>query len=284
MVKKVLQVAVLISCLIVQVFAISCNGNKFSAKMPSEEDVKLLESSAVIKEGDFISFGSYPQNDCIITNLSYSKEKMVWLDNSGNTYRLENGKYYDTLGKAYIYQMGRLFYLEPLTWEVLECDDNTALLVCVNIIDARPYSQNNNNYSTSEIRGWLNLEFYNTAFSSTDQQRIISSVVDNSSASTDCDYNNYVCENTEDKVFLLSYQEVVNANIFASATQRVKFVTEYAKLRGAHSEMGKGWWWLRSPSVNFIEYANLVSKNGDVLNDYVYDTKGGVVPAIRIAL
>ena len=284
MVKKVLQVSVLIFCLMVQVSAISCTGNKFNAKMPSEEDVKLLESSAVIKEGDFISFGLYPQNDYITTDLSYNKEKMAWLDNRGDTYRLEDGKYYDKLGKAYVYEMGKLFYLEPLTWEVLECDDNTALLVCVNIIDARPYSQNNNNYSTSEIRGWLNLEFYNTAFSSEDKVRIKTSVVDNSTASTDCDYNNYVCENTEDKVFLLSYQEVVNANIFASATQRVKFVTEYAKWMGAHFEMGKGWWWLRSPSANFIEYANLVSKNGDVLNDYVYDTKGGVVPAIRIAL
>ncbi|MCR4948934.1 MAG: DUF6273 domain-containing protein [Treponema sp.] len=90
-----------------------------------------------------------------------------------------------------------------------------------------------NNYQYSNARAWLNgmdgsgyeqqdwtnTGFINSAFTEAGRMRIAETVVDNSAVQcyyafvnpgTDTTYNNYLSENTTDKVFLLSLNEVTN--------------------------------------------------------------------------
>ena len=202
------------------------------------------------------------------------------------------------------------FKYEPISWTILSenTTDGTALILCDMIIDSQEYYISTssrtidgktvyaNNYAESTIRKWLNETFYNTAFSELQKQIILTTTVDNSVASTGYSTNQYACENTQDKIFLLSAQEVTNtAYGFASSTStydtaRQKKTTDYAQAQGAYTSTstdyaGNGWWWLRSPRYYYSYYARGVGGDGSVdYSDYVYDSSNGVVPALQIRL
>ena len=166
------------------------------------------------------------------------------------------------------------------------------------IIDSREYdlgSSYSNSYENSTIRQWLNDNFYNTAFSDLQKQIIMTTTVDNSVSSTGFVSNRYSCNNTSDKVFLLSYSEVINSEYGFSSTftaqdaVRQKKASDYAKAQGANVISGNPDgccnWWLRSPHTNTSESVRCVKNNGDAsYNTYVYYTSYGVVPAIQIQL
>ncbi|MBO6263689.1 MAG: InlB B-repeat-containing protein [Clostridia bacterium] len=210
------------------------------------------------------------------------------------------------------------FKYEPIKWRILEkttTDEKTyAKILCEMIIDSQDYNYTSNsrtidgksvyanNYAYSSIRAWLNDNFYNTAFNEYQQGLIQTVEVDNSARSTNPDNNatlwnsgnnQYACDNTNDKVWLLSEQEVTRAaygfgtSYSANDTVRRQQTTAYAKCQGRD-----GWWWLRSPYYYYNSSANLVNYNGDA--DTVTTTQGngfgvnntsnGVVPALKIYL
>lgn len=202
------------------------------------------------------------------------------------------------------------FKYERIEWRILEEKDETALLMANIILDSQQYyrtgSQSTrtvdgktvyeNNYKESDIRAWLNGTFYETAFDVLAKQIIETTAVDNSLASTGFSSDSYVCENTQDKVFLLSYQEVLNVFYgFSSSnttydTARQLKSTDYAKSQGVYvsadsSYGGNSWWWLRSPYGEYGCYASGVDLRGGALYyNSVDDTSGGVVPAVWIKL
>ena len=94
-------------------------------------------------------------------------------------------------------------------WLVLDQKDNQLLLISALGIDSRKY-HNDSMYVTwrmSNIRNWLNTEFVETAFSADESERIITEqVIARSSLIKGTDQG----DNTEDKVFLLSYDEVLH--------------------------------------------------------------------------
>lgn len=107
--------------------------------------------------------------------------------------------------------------VEPIRWRLLSLDGNDAFVISEKVLASRRYNEqytdaetgfSANSYKNSEIRFWLNGEFLNRAF--LDDSRIITTMVDNSSTSTGFNDNPCACENTNDKVFLLSYVEAVN--------------------------------------------------------------------------
>ena len=194
------------------------------------------------------------------------------------------------------------FKYEPISWTVLSenTTDGTALILCDMIIDSQQYDYENgtykNNYAESTIRKWLNENFYNTAFNELQKQIILTTTVDNSVESTGYSSNSYACENTQDKVFLLSYQDVINANYgFLSNysdydTARQKKPTDYAQAQGAWTSTitdcaGNGYWWLRSPNYDYSNLARVVSVFGHSSGrESVNEADGGVVPALQIRL
>ena len=198
---------------------------------------------------------------------------------TGNTHQDNNG--YTT---SNIYW----FKYEPISWTILNENNGTALILCDMIIDSQQFDYENrsyyNDYAESTIRKWLNETFYNTAFNDLQKEIILTTTVDNSAASTAYSSNSYACEDTEDKVFLLSYKE--RTRYLTTIASGMKKTTDYAQAQGAYiSTSSNGYWWLRSPYFNYSNGANYVGHGGDVHNyNYVYSTFTGVVPALQIQL
>ena len=142
------------------------------------------------------------------------------------------------------------FKYEQIEWDVLKIENGNAMLISNKVINSQVYDVNDkNNYKESRIREWLNSTFYNEAFSEAQKSLIIETEVDNSAATTNSDTNQYACDNTNDKVYLLSYQE---ANTFYSSNnERMSVATDYARCEGVNcyglNDRNYGYWQLRSP-------------------------------------
>ena len=131
------------------------------------------------------------------------------------------------------------FKVEPIKWRILAKDDKTALILSENVLINKRFDDSSNAYSTSEIRTWLNGEFYNLVFAETEKSLISTTRVDMGSS------------NLMDKVFLLSEAQAANTSYFSGNYQRKKITTDYARAMGAYmstytSYYGCGYWWLRS--------------------------------------
>jgi len=196
------------------------------------------------------------------------------------------------------------FKFEPISWDVLSVNETGGPLVMADkILDSRDYYYDSisariiggvwvyaNNYKESNIRSWLNNDFYNQAFSTTEQSSINTTTVDNSVASTGYASNSYVCGNTNDKMFLLSYVEATNANYgLSTTTSRIRQATDYAKALGVFASSGNSSsWWLRSPRNDYgSSYALDVGTDGSISSlsvSFVSYTNSGVLPAFRINL
>ena len=96
---------------------------------------------------------------------------------------------------------------------------------------------------------------------------------------------------TEDKVFILSLDEIMNteygfSNNFFSDEKRSRKVTDYAKANKADADDDNqcGDYWLRTPD-EYEEYnMNCVTCSGHIICDYYIDYTIGVVPALRIKI
>lgn len=168
-----------------------------------------------------------------------------------------------------------------------------------------------NNYKYSQIRAYLNgLDYYydqsststvkktdytgkgflQTAFTAIAQSKIAETVVDNSKETTGYSESTYAatyaCENTTDKIFLLS-QKTADYK-FATKTSRRIVTTDYAKANYAFqssTDGDGGYWWLRSPYYSYSYYARYVLSDGyDDDYNLVNRWENGVVPALSISL
>ena len=206
------------------------------------------------------------------------------------------------------------FKYEPLKWRVL--DPSTGLVLCESIIDSQAYSNTiyiygtdpyhsswnaywndaeythyANDYATSSIRAWLNNDFYNTAFSSSQRASILTSELDNRAYSTS--FSKFDSETTYDKVFLLSWSEMQNtaygfpAHTDSSSARRAKG-TDYAKCQGfVVFTNGCSEQYLR-PAGYYTHATCGVSSAGDLNDDHYYGwfdstAYSGVRPALKIS-
>lgn len=189
------------------------------------------------------------------------------------------------------------FKYEPITWRVLDIQNDKAFLMANMVLDSQDYHYSSstriksgitiylNNYKESHIRSWLNQNFYHTAFTFEEQASIQTTTVDNSVASTGYDSNQYASTNTNDKVFLLSYVEATNATYGLGTTMSRKIIpSAYAKSQGIYVDNGFSNWWLRSPRDNYDNYARYVDLGGTIYQNSVNCTYNGVVPALWISL
>ena len=174
----------------------------------------------------------------------------------------------------------------PIEWLILESDGETALLISRYALDCKPYNKNKDTtWETCTLRGWLNDEFFNKAFSADEKKSILQS---NVSADKNPKYSTNPGNATKDKVFLLS---VVEANkYFKSDDARKCAPTDYAIQQGAHtSDIFKVegrwacWWWLRSPGYNSYSAA-YINNGGSIDYNLVYFSSGAVRPCVRVRL
>lgn len=262
------------------------------------------------REGDYIYFGEYPQTikSSEVTVGDVADEDGYYLGSDGERYAKvvadpDDSGYTFSDGSDVTNGETYYFKVEPIRWRILSESDSSAFILADGILANKAYdaSSNNynysNNYKNSDIRAWLNGEFLNAAFGEVAQSLIETTEVDNSVYSTGYDGNPYACENTFDKVFLLSYREAVNSEYgFASSastydTARRMTVSDYARSTGAwmsisDNSFGCGYWWLRSPYYYHSSLARLVNYIGYAVQNYyyVYYDGYGVVPALNITL
>lgn len=134
---------------------------------------------------------------------------------------------------------------EAIEWIVLDKKGDEYLLLSKYVLDYRKF-QNNKvegkpaSWNESDIRMWANTEFLSSAFSETEQKNIMLSTIDN----TNNDY--YNLKETEDRIFLLSLDEIIkyfgskNENSDGQAVESKilpneknrTFATLFAKARG----------------------------------------------------
>ena len=291
--------------------------------LPTAEDSKNWTSYGYYIEGEVVDYMWYidlAYNEVKYRGVyftSYRPDETHRLSKAANSQQDDNGYNVSTV---------YWFKYEPIKWRILSEANGEALILCEMIIDSREYcnfdeetqqtvkySHNGgngyaNNYALSDIRAWLNDTFYNTAFSALQKEYIKLTTVKNdlTSANPNSDptfetrdkYVSFLCEDTEDHIFLLSFQEATNdaygynpdmENVADAA--REKIPTDYAKSQGVKVSKDTGYvgngtyWWLRTPA----EYATYSSRgvlyNGAAGGGIgVSNVHVGVVPALVINL
>lgn len=179
--------------------------------------------------------------------------------------RSKNGTYNDSSEGSY---KGT-----PVKWRYLSDDGNGNYQFVSEYLLGSHYEWNSttekysdgssaNNYAKSEIRSKLNNEVLNSLF--TDQSLLVTTNVNNGETSSNGFENVYLCEDTQDKLYLLSYQDVNNISYgFTDDNSRIakdSSGTEY-------------FWWLRTPST-YTTTVSSVTHIGDFVYYVGYD--GGI--------
>lgn len=170
------------------------------------------------------------------------------------------GNYYKYTGKP-----------GPIEWKILKEEDGKLLIISSYILRAQPYNTERIDvtWETCSLRSWLNEDFINEAFSSSDQKYILTVTISNPDNPK---YGTEGGNDTEDKVFLLSIDEA--NTLFADKQER--------------GLMGS--WWLRSPGI-YSRTATGVGGEGVAASGGYISTEGwyveseiGVRPAMWIKL
>lgn len=185
------------------------------------KNVILRESWKVRQNDNILYFGKVKRN---LSNSTTENELKNLAGNEpternpGNWKKDDNDKWYIEITYNDIEYTGLYSYDGKISWtyekiiewQIVKKEDGKAFVVSRTSVANLPFDENgSNNYAKSTIRAWLNNEFYNNSFKSEKlRKRILKTEVDNSLASTMDETNENVCENTFDKVFLLSLKEV----------------------------------------------------------------------------
>ncbi|MBR4710760.1 MAG: hypothetical protein IKP10_01920 [Clostridia bacterium] len=186
----------------------------------------------------------------------------------------------------------------PIEWLVLDYDaaNNRALLISRYGLDAKPCNEKRGDYTWERcsLRSWLNRDFLNAAFSQAEQSVILLTNVDNSRSQGYSEYGTNGGNNTQDRIFLLSYAEAnkyLGVTYFDRENMKSRAApTDYAIKQGAHTDDNKtadgvaaGFWRLRSPGMAQGSTA-VVAEDGHIANSYVDSGWGCVRPALWINL
>ena len=172
---------------------------------------------------------------------------------------------------------------KPIEWIVMKNEGNQVLLLSKYVLDAKPYNEELEEvtWETSDIRQWLNNEFYTTAFNKTEKAKIQTSLIKNEDNS---EYGTSGENDTEDKVFLLSEKEA--ETLFSNDEEKIAKATEYAEKSVVYVNEEKAvLWWLRSPG-DYSNSAAVVNRDGWVYRNgnNVDDRYDGVRPALHLNL
>ena len=222
----------------------------------SDSENKITElKSKMMKAGDVVRFGRYEQDN-----------------------NLDNGA-------------------EVIEWNVLEVRGEKALLLSRYGLETKPYNTGKGNFTWEKcsLRIWLNREFLPTAFSEEEQNTILTTEVDNSAWQGFSRWNTVGGNNTQDRVFLLSFAEAKQylkvVDPYTYSIEACAAPTAYAIAHGAwideKSMLSDGrqaaYWWLRSPGLHQNEAAD-VSSTGSLIYDSIDIALVVVRPALWIDL
>ena len=177
---------------------------------------------------------------------------------------------------------------ESIEWQVLTVQGDRALVVSKYALDFKAYNDTITEitWENASLRKWLNNDFYNTAFNSTEKNQILLVTNENpDNPQFGIDGGN----RTKDRIFVLSFEEA--EKYFKNDQSRICEVTDYAAAAQAAAYASKGLsappsngnaaWWLRTPgetslktvfvaldgSIYYYGYGAMVLFNGTAYTD-----------------
>lgn len=317
-------------------YVLTTSGNKITFKMPNynvtvkgvfcvivslgEYPQTIIASGVTVNEGESKTVGGLTY--CKGSDDAWYVKQYENAKSSGEKY--SDGTAVGQGGTSYKY-----FKVEPIKWRVVSTNyggkkllmANQVLAVCAYYDTAEEdrESVHPNNYKESRVRAFLNGLSYNksgttdssflakgflqTAFSTSELTSILNTTVDNSAESTSCSgispATGSACENTEDKLFLLSLKEATNSaygfpehNASSQGNTRVLKCSDYAKACGVDcpltdSDRFGSIWQLRSPVEFASKYhgVRMCSSTGKIVGATLDSTgakSAGVVPALCV--
>lgn len=153
----------------------------------------------------------------VITEESNTEEPEPATTEALETVVLKDAKIGDIVQMGTYEQDGDAETEDPICWDVLDKDGDAVLLISYDVIAYQRFSDSRKCviWEDSEIRTWLNQEFYAEAFDETEQASIRETTLENPStvgfaAHVDPSGDVQVRESrpdTKDKIFLLSWKE-----------------------------------------------------------------------------
>ena len=284
----------------------------------------------VENEMTYVDFGRYPQTIVddpelieALNNITHTN-KLGYIEYHGDEYKKAIATPYNErqiFSNGQVVENGKAYYfkVESIKWRVLENNNGTLKLYSEYVLYSTAFYRNEedrivngntiycNNYAYSNIRAWLNglngsdyqvkdytgIGFIDVAFNDEIRNLINDSLVDNSASTTSDSENPYACENTIDKLYLLSYQDLKNpAYGFGEENDplnelKLAYPSDYALTNKAFkdNETGANWYYLRSPYNKDSRAVACVYDNG-LLSSYrpARFEDHGVRPALEITI
>ncbi len=304
------------------------NNNPYVFSMPSsnysleaiflttEEEEHFATKPIISQDGKTITYGLYPQTNVNDLTLITALNELVMPELNG--WYLYEGDYYAKINATpyesnYTFDNGNIivsgatywFKCEPITWNILSNYNGEYYILSSALLDAHCYYNSisartidgqtvyANNYKYSDIRTWLNTDFYNSAFT-LDNTYIQTTTVNNSAATTNSTSNSYACANTEDKIFLPSYRDYLNSDYgfstsTGSSSTRYCKTTDWARARGARystslSYLYNGYYLTRSPWSGAHSRTLYVYYDGTITSYFVDNTYFSVRPSLSLKI
>lgn len=174
-------------------------------------------------------------------------------------------------------------------WRVLDIKDGKALLLTNDIVEGRPYHKSCEQvtWADSTIRDYLNDQFLTSKFTEEEQAKIIESTISNPDNEW---FGTKGCEDTQDKVFLLSIEEAVR--YFGDSGQLVDMTSEseyfiddeYNENRIATLDGEPEWWFLRSPGGEDGRAADVSDVGPLIIYGDCTNAGHGIRPALWVTM
>ena len=263
----------------------------------------------LINDGTQVTYGLYPQTNLGNNYLYLTNELRKLSGPESNGYYLYNGQYYAKRvcyeGTQSVFDAGEgaaagyecWFKVEPIKWNVLKVEDGKYLLLSDKLLDTQRYNERYdglqdgvyaNNYKDSEIRSYLNNDFFDQAFMYGSANIQVTNIDNSSNTYPDYDEETYFCDDTQDKVFLLSYADYENAEYgFVSDNSRIGITTDYARAANAYGNSPyykEGYYWTRTPNDLSEDRAIYVRTSGSIEERRVGLDNTCIRPAITITI
>ncbi len=263
----------------------------------AELNKKLGITPVFDDENKTVTYGLYPQTHVKDTATIEALSALTSTETNG-WYKL-NEEYYakrtvEQYNESYMYDDGTKivhgsedwFKCEPITWKILNNDNGTYSLLSSTLLEVAIFDTDSNNYKDSEIRSWLTGKFFDSAFN-LNSSLLETTEVDNSAETTDSEPNDYACDNTFDKVYLLSYKDYMNENYGFEpqggvSDTRVCKASDYAMADNCYRYQGYSYYWTRSSSWQGPNKGFFVGHDGEIWRGSVNTTGNCVRPAITI--
>lgn len=281
-------------------------------QLQEEWDIAHGVIPTISDEDKTLTYGLYPQTNINDPELISSLNALTTPESNG--WYLFDNEYYakynaspDSTGYTFdngttiVSGVDYWFKCEPIVWNILTNSNGNYFVLSKFLLDTGCYSSSSsgraidgktvwpNNYEYSDIREWLNNDFYNSSFALGDAH-IQTTVVDNSKETLDSTSNPYSCNNTQDKVFLLSYKDYTNSNYgFSNSAARKCKTTDWARARGAFISTGtnslyNGIYWTRSPDNKKTTYSGMPEYAWEILSSGSFLSFGDSVRSNYVAV